>query len=297
MTQRHTHLDTLAMTLMVGLCAVWGLNQVAAKLANAGISPVLQAGLRSAGAAPLLWLWSAWRGIPLFERDGTLWRGLAAGLMFAAEFALIFWGLTYTPASRAVVFLYTAPFVVAVGMHVLVPAERLNRAQTLGLVAAFCGIIAAFGETLTLPTGRQWIGDAMLLGAALAWGATTVLVRKSRLAAISANKTLFYQLAVSAVALPLASLALGETGFTDPTPLTWALFAFQTIGVAFASYLAWFWLITRYPATKLSAFSFLTPLFGMLFGALLLGERITPMLGLAMLLVSVGIWLVNRKSP
>ncbi len=295
MNQRAHHLDALAMTLMVGLCAIWGLNQVAAKVANAGISPVLQAGLRSAGAVPLLWAWSAWRGVPLLEKDGTLWPGLAAGAIFAGEFALIFWGLEYTLASRAVVFLYTAPFVVALGMHILVPAERLSRRQVLGLVAAFAGIVAAFGETLALPTGKQWIGDTMLLISAVMWGATTLLVRNSKLAAISANKTLFYQLAVSALALPLASVLLGEKGFTDPTPLAWASLAWQITGVAFASYLAWFWLITRYPATKLSAFSFLTPLFGMMFGALLLGERITPMLGLAMALVSAGIWLVNKK--
>jgi drug/metabolite transporter (DMT)-like permease len=296
MTQRHAHLDALAMTLMVGLCALWGLNQVAAKVANSGISPVLQAGLRSAGATPLLWAWSRWRGIPLFECDGTLAAGLAAGLLFSCEFALIFWGLDYTPASRAVVFLYTAPFVVAVGMHLLAPTERLNRWQGAGLVLAFVGIVAAFGETLALPTGRQWIGDAMLLVAAVMWGATTVLVRVSRLGKASANKTLFYQLAVSAVTLPLASLALGEVGFMNPTPLVWASLGLQIVGVAFASYLLWFWLITRYPATRLSAFSFLTPLFGMLFGAWLLGERITPLLGLAMVLVAAGIWLVNRKK-
>ncbi|OAN50376.1 multidrug DMT transporter permease [Paramagnetospirillum marisnigri] len=283
------------MGLMVFLCAVWGLNQVAAKLANAGISPVLQAGLRSAGAVPLLWAWSAWRGVALFNRDGSLGAGLLAGLMFAGEFALIFWGLDYTAASRAVVFLYTAPFVVAAGMHVLVPAERLNRVQTLGLGCAFLGIIAAFGETLALPSGTQWIGDAMLLASAVLWGATTLVVRNSALGRLSAEKTLFYQLAVSAVALPLASLALGEAGLRQPTPLVWGLLAFQVAGVAFASYLAWFWLITRYPATRLSAFSFLTPLFGMGFGAVLLGEPLTWPLMLGMGLVGSGIWLVNRK--
>ena len=220
--QRHAHLDAFAMVLMVGLCALWGLNQVAAKVANTGISPVLQAGLRSVGAAPLLWAWSRWQRIPLFNRDGSLWAGLAAGSMFSAEFALIFWGLEYTPASRAVVFLYTAPFVVAAGMHLLVPSERLNRWQGLGLVLAFAGVVAAFGENLSLPTGRQMLGDAMLLGAAVLWGATTLWVRVSRLSRLSANKTLFYQLAVSAIALPLASLALGERGFATPSPLVWA---------------------------------------------------------------------------
>ena len=265
--QRHLHLDALAMGLMVGLCALWGLNQVAIKLANAGISPVLQAGLRSAGAAVLLWGWSRWRRVPLFDRDGSLPAGLISGLMFASEFALIFWGLDYTPASRAVVFLYTAPFVVALGMHLLMPSERLNRWQVAGLLSAFAGVVLAFGENLSLPSGKQILGDSMLLAAAVLWGGTTVLMRVSRLSTIRASKTLFYQLAVSAVLLPLVSVALGEKGFTHPTALTWASLALQIVVVAFASYLIWFWLITRYPATKLSAFSFLTPLFGCCFRA------------------------------
>lgn len=294
--QRHTHLDALAMTLMVGLCALWGLNQVAAKVANAGISPVLQAGIRSAGAVLLLMIWCRAKGVRLFDADGSLGAGLAAGLLFAGEFALIFWGLEYTPASRAVVFLYTAPFVVAVGLHRLVPAERLNRFQVVGLVAAFGGIVLAFGDNLSLPDGRQMIGDVMLLVAAIMWGATTVTIRTTKLAGVRASKTLFYQLAVSAVALPPASLALGERGVIGtPSALVWASVAFQIVIVAFASYLTWFWLISRYPATRLSAFAFLTPLFGMVFGAWMLGERLTWGLGGAMALVAAGIWLVNRK--
>ncbi|KIL97621.1 Permease of the drug/metabolite transporter (DMT) superfamily [Paramagnetospirillum magnetotacticum MS-1] len=294
--QRHSHLDALAMTLMVGLCALWGLNQVAAKLANAGISPVLQAGLRSGGSTLLLMIWCRFRGVRLFDADRSLKAGLAAGAMFSAEFALIYWGLEYTPASRAVVFLYTAPFVVALGVHWLVPSERLSRVQSLGLACAFGGILLAFGDNLSLPDHRQMIGDAMLLAAAGLWGGTTVLVRSSRLAAIRPAKTLFYQLGVSAVALPVASLLLGEQGIIgQPSALVWASLAGQIVIVAFASYLTWFWLISRYPATRLSAFSFLTPLFGMMFGAVLLGERITWGLSGAMALVAAGIWLVNRK--
>jgi drug/metabolite transporter (DMT)-like permease len=295
MMQRRQHLDALAIGLMLLFCVVWGLNQVAVKVAVSGISPLLQAGLRSAGGALLLWGWSAARGVRLFGRDGSLWAGLAAGLLFSGEFAFIYGGLVFTTASRAVVFLYTAPFVVAVGVHWLVPSERLGRGQVAGLLCAFAGILAAFAEGLAVPTGRQVLGDAMLLAGALLWGATTVMVRASRLGRLSANKTLFYQLAVSALVLPLASAALGEPGFTAPSALALASLAWQMAVVAFASYLGWFWLITRYPAAKLSAFSFLTPLFGMLFGALLLDERITPLLVVAMGLVAVGIWLVNRK--
>jgi drug/metabolite transporter (DMT)-like permease len=293
MPQRRTELDMLAAGLMVLLCAVWGLNQVAAKVANDSISPVLQAGLRSAGAGLLLWAWSAARGVRLFNRDGSLVPGLAAGILFASEFAIIFWGLQYTTASRAVVFLYCAPFVVAIGTHWLVPAERLRLGQAAGLVCAFAGIVIAFGEGFAVPAGTRIVGDAALLLGGVIWGVTTVTVR-TWLTGISANKILFYQLGVSAILLPIVSLAMGEPGFTHPTTLGLVSLAWQIVVVAFASYLGWFWLMTRYPAARLSAFSFLAPLFGLIFGALLLDEHVTPLLAAAMALVAFGIWLVSR---
>jgi drug/metabolite transporter (DMT)-like permease len=295
MPHRHTHLDAAAIGLMVVLCAFWGVNQVAIKVANDGISPVLQAGLRSAGAASLVWAWCALRGIKLFERDGTLVPGLLAGALFAAEFTALYWGLVFTTASRAVIFLYTSPFVVAVGAHLFIPGERLRTIQVAGLLCAFAGIALAFGDAMTMPSGRELLGDGLALLAAALWGVTTVLVKASRLARISPSKTLLYQLAGSAAVLPFVSLALGEKGIVDPTPLVLGALAFQTVLVAFVTYLAWFWLITRYPASQLSAFSFLTPLFGLVAGGVLLGEPITGALVLAMLLVGAGIYLVNRR--
>lgn len=281
--------------MMVLFCVTWGLNQVAAKVANESITPLFQAGLRSAGAALLLFLWCLARRVRLFGRDRSLKAGILAGLLFGSEFGFIFWGLQYTTASRGVVFLYTSPFIVAAGLHWLVPSERLEVRQIVGLVIAFAGVFAAFIEGLSGENGSQWIGDAMLLTAAVLWGASTVVVRSTVLSRISAGKTLFYQLVVSAVLLLSTSWLVGERGFTDPTAIGLASLAWQTIVVAFASYLGWFWLVAHYPATRLVAFSFLTPLFGMAFGALLLGESVTPLLGVALVLVALGLWLVNRR--
>ena len=297
MIGRRDRLDAAAMALMVLLCACWGLNQVAIKLADDGISPVFQAGLRSTGAVVLVWAWSAARGVRLFARDGTLGYGLLVGALFAGEFVLLYWGLVFTTASRGAVFLYMAPFIVAVGAHLLIPGERLRRVQAIGLLCAFAGTAAAFSDALRLPTYRQLLGDSMTLGAALLWGATTLLLRTSPLARVSPHKALFYQLGVSAVLLLGISRALGEPGFLAADPLVLGALAYQIVVVAFATYLAWFWLISRYPAVGLSAFSFLTPLFGLLAGATLLGEPITPTLAAAMLLVGLGIQLVNRPSP
>jgi drug/metabolite transporter (DMT)-like permease len=289
-------LDSAAALILLLVCAAWGLNQVAVKVTNAGISPVLQVGLRSVGSAILVLIWSRARGVPLAARDGTLGYGLAAGLLFTVEFVLIYVGLTLTTASRGVIFLYTAPFVVAVGAHLFVPGDRLTRLKLVGLLAAFGGVVIAFAEGLRLPSHRELLGDLLCLAAAVLWGATTVLIKASPLAETRAEKTLLYQLGVSALTLPVASLLLGEPGVFRPTPLVLSAFAYQTVVVAFASYVTWFWLITRYPASSLAAFSFLTPVFGVMFGGLLLGEPITPALAASVALLAAGIYLVNRPS-
>jgi drug/metabolite transporter (DMT)-like permease len=287
--------DTLAFTTMLVLCLCWGLNQVAIKIAAAGVSPVMQAGIRSIVATLLLLAWTAWRGTPLFQRDGTLACGLAAGALFALEFMFIYAGLAHTTASRMVVFIYLTPCLTALGVHLFVPGERLALPQWLGVGLAFLGMAAAFGEGFSSAPGETALGDLFGIIGAVLWAATTVLIRTTRLSAASAEKTLFYQLGVSAIALPLASVAFGEAGVTALTPLVLACLAYQAVVVAFASYLAWFWLLTRYLAGRLAVFSFLTPLFGVLFGVLLLSETVTPIFALAAVLVGAGIALVNRK--
>ena len=288
-------LDFTAMIMLVVLCASWGLQQVAIKVAIIGVPPLLQSGIRSVGATIFIWLWMTARREPFLERDGTMWWGIAAGLLFASEFILIYWGLEYTNASRAVIFLYTSPFVVALGAQLFIPGEHLRMIQVLGLCCAFAGIVVAFGESLSYPTHRMLIGDSMLAGAAILWGATTVLIKASPLSMIKASKTLLYQLAVSAVVLPLASLVKGESGITL-TPLIVGCIVYQTVWVAFITYLAWFWLIRHYPPSRLASFTFLTPLFGVLAGSLLLDEPITAGLLLALVLVGAGIYLVNRPT-
>lgn len=199
MAQRSDRLDGAAMLLMVALCALWGMNQVSIKVANTGISPVFQAGLRSAAAAGLLWAWARWRGIALFARDGTLGMGLLTAVLFAGEFTFLYWSLEFTNASRAVIFLYLSPFVVAIGGHLTIPGERLRFSHGLGLISAFIGMTIAFADALRLPTHRELLGDAIALTAAVFWGVTTVVVKASRLARASPHKVLFYQLAGSAV--------------------------------------------------------------------------------------------------
>ena len=279
-----------ALATMATLCAIWGLQQVAVKVALAGIGPILQVGLRSVFAAVLVFAWARWRGLRLFDADGTLKAGLVAGLLFALEFLCIFAGLEHTGASRMVIFLYTSPCFTVLGLHWFVPGERIGWRHGMGIALAFVGILVAFGDGLA---GGSWLGDGLGILAAVFWAATTVIIRASALARVSAAKTLLYQLAVSALlTLPL-SLLMGEAGAVAPTTLVVLAMAYQALIVAFASYLTWFWLLTRFLASRLMVFAFLTPLFGVLFGVVLLHERMSGLFGFAALLVVTGIVLVN----
>jgi drug/metabolite transporter (DMT)-like permease len=298
LTERRLQLDGVAIATIVGCCAVWGLSQVAAKVSLTQIPPLVQAGWRSLGAALLLLLWCRWRGLSVFTRDGTAAAGWLAGLLFAAEFACIFIGLQFTSASRMAVFLYLSPFVVALGMPFISTSERLSLVQTLGLLLAFGGVVWAFAEGFARPSAGplQWVGDALGMAAAVLWGATTLVMRASKLATALPEKTLLYQLVFSGIALTAASLLVGEpwpNALRAPVALS---FVFQVAVVTFASYLAWFWLVRHYAATQVASFTLLTPLFGLLAGAVLLAEPLTARIVVALAAVCVGIALVNRAT-
>jgi drug/metabolite transporter (DMT)-like permease len=287
-------LDAAAVGLMLALTLLWGLQQITIKWALHGVTPVAQAAIRSAVATLLLLAWARRRRIGLFERDGTAVAGILAGLLFAAEFFMIYLGLRYTAASRMVVFLYSAPILTALGLACLVPGERLKGWQWVGVLLAFGGLVLAFADGFAAARSIL-LGDLCGVVAAIFWAATTVLVRASALAPVRAEKTLFYQLAVSAVALPLASMAIGEAGIVKIDMVVIGCLIFQSLLVAFASYLTWFWLLTRYLAGRLMVFSFLTPLFGVAAGVLLLGEALSPRFLAAAIAVGAGIALVNVR--
>ncbi len=294
---RREHLDGRAVAILLACCLFWGVQQVMVKATLPELAPVFQAALRFAGATLLLWLWCVWRGVRLFERDGTLWPGLLTGVLFAAEFAAIYLGLQYTTASRLTVFLYTSPFWVALLLPLLVPDERLQRGQWLGLACAFVAVAFALRDGFVHGgADLGWRGDLLALAAGVLWGLTTVSIRATRLVRASPEKMLFYQVAVSTALLPPLSLALGEHWHGQWSAFATTSMVLQTVVGAFASYLAWMWLLAHYPATRVSAFAFLTPIFALMAGALWLHEPITPTLVSALGLVTLGIVLVNRRG-
>ncbi len=282
------------MALIVGLCLSWGFNQVAVKLAIHDVPPLTQSAIRSFVAALLVGAWAQVRGIPLFKRDGTLLAGIAAGLLFAVEFLLLYPGLLFTTATRTILFLYLAPFLVVVAARWLFPGDHFRLSQWLGLLLSFAGLLIAFGVPTPAADPRQVIGDLMAVGGAVAWAATTLVIKASALNRVSAEKAMLYQLVVSAPVLALGALIWGEHIDRPPSALALGAMLYQAIWVVSITYVIWFALIQRYSASRLSAFTFLTPLFGVAAGYLVLREPITLPFALAVALVVVGLVLVNR---
>ena len=291
-------LDAFAMSMLVGLCVLWGLQQVTVKLAAPGMHPAMQLGLRSLVAAVLVYALMMVRGQKLSLRDGTLLPGLGAGALFAIEFLFAAIGLQYTTASHMSVFLYTAPIFTVLGLHLLLPAERLGMQQWLGVLAAFAGVGVAFSNGFFgsgKELGDMLLGDALGVLGGLFWAATTVLIRCSALSEAPPATTLLYQLGVCGALLTSVALLRGEAAHVVMTPMVWGCLFFQSVIVAFASYLAWFWMLRRYLASRVAVFSFLTPMFGVAFGVLLLGDPVDARFAIGALLVLAGVVMVNLR--
>jgi drug/metabolite transporter (DMT)-like permease len=203
--------------------------------------------------------------------------------------------MQYTSSSRLTVFLYTSPFWVALLVPLWIRDERLRGPQWAGLLLAFGAVAFALREGLLHTQGPTLVGDLLGLAAGLSWGLTTVVIRSCGLTRIGAEKLLLYQVGVSALVLPWLSLALGERWQLGYSAVAWASVALQASVGGFLSFLAWMWLLGRYPATRVSSFSFFTPLFTLMGGALWLGEAVTPGVLAAIAAVALGMALMNRR--
>jgi len=289
-------LELGAAAVVVFLCLCWGFNQVAVKLALPDIPPFTQAWIRSAGAALIIWVYARSRGISLDLRGETLKAGLLVGFLFGWEFIFIYRSLLYTTASRATLFIYVAPFVVVLGAHFLVPNDRFRWSQWAGLLMSFAGLLLAFGLPTPSANSNQLFGDLLALGGGITWGLTTLVVKSSSLAYVAPEKTLQYQLVISVPMLALCALLFGEAITQVPGSVALTSLAYQTIWVVSLTFLVWFTMVSRYSASRLSSFTFLTPLFGVFAGYLVLDDPITPAFAGAVALVIGGLILVNRPK-
>lgn len=283
-------LDAFAASLTFALCIVWGFNQVVVKLALPEVGPIAQTGIRSAIGVACVATYALLAKRRVFEIDGTEAAGILAGVLFTAEFIALFESLRFTTAARATVFIYAAPFFVALGAAFLLKDERLKPIQWAGLSLAFVGVACGLaGQT----PGGSPVGDALALLAAALWAATTIVIKATPLRRVDPLKVLLYQIAVATVATPPLVYAFGETAPAHLSAATVASLLWQGVAVVGVSYALWFWTLTNYAAAQLSAFTFVTPLVGVFAGWLVFGEKVTAAFALAIALVLAGLALVN----
>ena len=293
---RKLNLDWQAIILITGCCLIWGYQQIAIQAIAGEVPLLMQLTIRSIIASACVWVWMIFKGIQPFQSDRTLMPGMIAGLLFFAEFVLLYSALEYTNTSRAITFLYLAPFIVALVLPIFIPAERLNLLQSSGLLIAFGGLAFAFQDGFSSSAPHFLLGDITVIGAATAWAFTTIVVRTTALGQIQPERTLFFQLFFSSIAL-IALCFVYKVPLPDTLSIkAMASLFLQSVIIAAASYLFWFWLLRHYLATKVSAFSFLTPMFGLLFGFFLAGDPINSSLIVAFGSIALGIYLVNRRQ-
>lgn len=298
LTEINTHTRSFPMwiyVVLVAVFAVWGAQQVAIKVGNEELAPIYQASLRSIIAASLMTAWFIYQGTPPWKMGVSLWQASALGALFTLDFALLFVGLDITTASRGTILYYTAPIMIAAGTALILPAERIGRLGLLGLCLAFAGVALVLWRGGSVGNGNI-SGDLFALGAAAAWAATILLIKTTSLINVPASAALYFQLLGSAFLLPVLSFGSGEK-WTVPRHLeTLTALAFQSVLVAFASYLIFFWVLKQHSASKLSAYSFLAPIFGVVFSWALLGDAITPAFLAGAVLVITGLVLVAKDE-
>lgn len=281
--------------MLIGFSLMLGLNQVFVKLVNEGMNPVFQAGLRSLAAIPLVWAYAFWRGRSLSLSNGSFLPGILAGLAFAFEFFLLFQALDYTTVGRASVLFYTMPIWVAVAAHFLIKGEKLSNRRIMGLILAVAGVVIALLNKEETGGENALLGDLFALFAATGWAAIAILARTTKLSKSTPEMQLLYQLTVSAPILILLAHYFGET-FREMSPMLWSIFTFQVIIIVAVGFVVWFWLLSVYPASDMTSYAFLTPLFGVFFGWLFFDEALSGSIILALVLVGSGIYLVSKRK-
>jgi drug/metabolite transporter (DMT)-like permease len=295
-TSTNKKISLTAGLLLVLVCAIWGGNAVSIKFSNQGIPPLLAATIRSVAAGFLVLLWAKFKGQPVLFPKGTRMHAMMIGLLFGLDFLFLYWSVSFTTASRATIFLYSHPFWVALGAHFVVDQDRLHPGKAAGLVLAFAGLWMVFRiQSPALPE-NNWIGDVMSLTAAVFWAATTLYIKRiSQSVTLNHYQTLFSQL-VFAIPVLLAGSLLFEHDCTIVLcpAVIWAM-TYQIVVVAFFSYTLWFWMIHNFAVSGLTAFTFLAPLFGVVFGAVILSEPVSMTVWFGLALVCTGIYLVNRS--
>ena len=283
--------NIIALALL--LAFLWGGNSLAIKIGLQDFPPMALAFLRFVIGLIVIGGWALFRRIQLRLRRGELPRLLLLTTIFILQIICLNTGTLYTSASRSTIFINVYPFFTALFAHFLIPGERLSVTKTLGIVVAFSGVFVTVAPELGQGKSSV-IGDIVVLVSGCFLG-LRVVVTKLLIQSIHPYRLLAWLLTLSLPFYFLSSLAL-ERGEPMQLTLSAALALLYQGGViAGFCFLAWTAILERYSASKLVVLFFATPLSGVLFSHLLLGDELTISLLAGAALVAGGIYLVNMR--
>ena len=296
--EKKDHIDLFGTIALISLSALLGINHVVIKVVNSGLNPIFFAGLRSVIAFIFLVIYFKLTNKKmLFARD-TIAISVLAGVVFALEFLFLFLALDFTSVTRNSILYYSMPIWITALGHFFLPNEKLNFFKALGLIFAFAGVALAISDNEETISIHNWqlIGDFLAIMAAILWAIIIYLAKGTKFKDVPPEMQLVWMLLVSGPILLIASLFFGELVRDFQMLHLWGLL-FQSIVVAAGGFLFWLWLVSVYPASSVASFSFLSPVFTIFFGWLLLDETLNLSFILAAFLVIFGLVCINRKSP
>ncbi len=279
---------------LILLALLLGGHPVAMKFGLKGTPPIGMGAIRFAGGAISIALWGAFTGEPLKMKRNEVRPILWITLLFTAHIVTLNWGTHLTTAAHSTVLINTQTFFVSILAHFLIAGDRLNAKKLIGIVLSFCGVASIFRGSLELGGSRNLLGDSLVLASGFLV-ACRVVFGKRIMQYVHLYRFLAWQMIFGLIALSLLSLyteGIEGYNFTSTVVLS---HLYQGVIVAGFCFVLWHTLLKRKSPSKIVVFFCLTPIFGVIFSAHFLSEKITWDLAAGALLVAAGMYVVNKS--
>ena len=293
--QKKTKIDAFGAIALISFSLLLGINHVVIKIVNLGLNPIFFAGIRSFIAFIFIIIWMKLFDKPIVFNSKYIKISFIAGFIFALEFLFLFLALDFTTVSRNSIIYYSMPLWLTMLLLFTKNNEKISFLKFLGLILAFIGVVLSvtnFKINLIL-NSPNLIGDILAFLAALFWALLIIIAKNSSFSKVSPEMQLLWMVMVSGPILTIFSLFIEDPIRNFQLIHIWGII-FQSIIVVAGGFLFWLWLLSKYPASGVASFSFLTPIFTIFFGWLILGEVMTFDFIIAAFLVISGLILINR---
>ena len=293
--EKKNKIDTFGAVALISFSLLLGINHVVIKIVNVGLNPIFFAGIRSFIAFLFIIIWMKFTRKPIVFNKKNINICLIAGLIFALEFLFLFLALDFTSVSRNSIIYYSMPLWLTVLLFFTKNKEKLSFIKLLGLILAFSGVVISVSKNDSglIINSSSLFGDFLAFLAALFWALLIIIAKNSNFNKEMPEMQLLWMVMVSGPILICFSFFIEDPIRDFQIIHIWGLL-FQSIVVVAGGFLFWLWLLSKYPASGVASFSFLTPIFTIFFGWLILSEVMTPDFIFAAFLVITGLIFINK---